>query len=177
MLAGMAFGSRFDIASLREPAVGSRNRGARASASLVALTVLLPIGWFAAFASGIAPWLGQASVSTSSFGLPGGAPFSIIGHNETSSSFGLDTMLLFAGQEFYVRYETELRRGMLLISLGPPTRRAAVTQYRYVRASGAGEIVFAIPKTGIYEIRHDASPDGRGFDLDYRVSWGARPGR
>jgi len=145
---------------------------------LVAVATLLPFGWLATFAAGLTPWLGTASVSTSSFGLPGGSKlFSVIGHDESSSSFGLDTMLLFSGQEFFVRYETEIRRGMLVISFGPPLRTAASTQYRYVRTNGAGEIAFQVSRTGLYEVRHDASPDGRGYDLDYRVSWGARPAR
>jgi hypothetical protein len=140
--------------------------------------MLVPLGWLASFASGLTPWLGTASVSTSSFGLPGvSAPLSVIGHNEMSSSFGLDTMLLIGGQEFFVRYDADIRRGMLVVSLGPPTRRVALTQYRYVRSSGAGEIVFQVQKTGIYTFWHDAMPDGRGYNLDYRVSWGARPSR
>ena len=156
-------------------AVRFSGHGGRIGMAGAALFVAIAI-WLGAYASGAAPWLGYASVKSSSIGA---GPISIIGETGSHATFGLDTFYFFAGQEIVIEYEAEIAAGSLWFHVFRPfdgTLGDGMTHY--VTKSGAGTWTARIPESGLYAINIEPSPArgaGRGWDLSYSVWWGARP--
>ncbi len=134
--------------------------------------------WAALYASGVFPWLGYSWLKRESFGA---GPFSVIGENQAGTSFGLSTLLFLKGQEIVVDYAAEIRAGSLRLyvyDIGKTGQGAGGSHY--VTQTGSGVWTYNVPKTGLYTISIGPSVTqgaGRGFDLSYRVWWGARPAR
>jgi len=99
---------------------------------------------------------------------------------EAGGGFGLKDMLFFEGQTVFADYEVEVEKGSLRIGLldtfGPIGNKPHFVET--VTRSGSGEVIFVIPKTGVYSIYFDGSVlgdgQGGGYDITYSVRWGAR---
>ena len=140
------------------------------------LAVLAAIGlWFAAYFAGLAPWLGYASQSRSSFGV---GPIGIIGENQSGTDMGFDDFLFFAGQEIVIDYDIDVRAGSLWFHVFQPFNgKLGDGATHYVTESSAGTWTMPVREMAIYHITIEGSPTrgpGRGWDLDYKVWWGAR---
>lgn len=97
--------------------------------------------------------------------------------NDTRSGggFGLKHMLFFQGQTFFAKYDAEIREGTLrLVILKALGGKGASHHVDVISSSGAGEMAYRIPETGIYSIQFNGSPSGNGYDIGYSVRWGAR---
>jgi hypothetical protein len=131
--------------------------------------------WLAAYFTGFSPWLGYAWLSRSSFGV---GPIGIIGENGSGTDIGLDEFLFFDGQEIVIDYDVEIRAGSLWFHVFKPfDGRLGDGETHYVTESGAGVWTMPVRETGIYHITIEGSPTrgpGRGWDVDYKVWWGAR---
>jgi hypothetical protein len=131
--------------------------------------------WLAAYFAGLAPWLGYAWLSRSSFGI---GPIGIIGENRSGTDIGFDDFLFFEGQEIVIDYEVDVRAGSLWFHVFQPfDGKLGGGTTHYVTESGAGTWTMPVRETAIYHITIEGSPTrgpGRGWDLDYKVWWGAR---
>lgn len=99
---------------------------------------------------------------------------------KAGGGFGLKYMLFFRGQTFFADYETEVRDGALRIGIiklgGSSNDRPHFAES--ITESGAGEVAYRIPETGLYSIYFNGTvlgnnPNGR-YDVSYSVRWGVR---
>ncbi len=163
--------------SLRLPGVTSSAGGsATRTAFGGVLAVLAAICvWLVLYFTGLAPWLGYAWLTRSSFGA---GPIGIIGENSAGTDIGPKTFLFFQGQEIVIDYDVEIRAGSLWFHVFQPYDGVLGDgRTHYVTKSGAGVWTMKVPETGIYHNTIEGSPvrgAGRGWDLDYTVWWGAR---
>jgi hypothetical protein len=152
----------------------ARRIGWGATALLLAAVVL----WAVLYFTGALPWLGYAWLARDSFG---GGRFRIIGETSAGTTFGLQRFLFLAGQEIVIDYDADIRAGSLWFYVFEPLEAelGAGTSH-YVTESGAGVWTYRVPRTGFYVITIEPSSArgaGSGWDLSYRVWWGARPAR
>lgn len=150
----------------------ARRMGAGAGGLFLAAAVL----WGALYASGVFPWLGYAWLKRDSSGA---GPFSVVGEDQIGTSFGLETFFFVRGQEIVIDYDAEIRAGSLFLYVWDWTKAGqGVGASRFITESGAGIWTYRIPRSGLYKITVEPSTAkgaGGGFDMSYRVWWGARP--
>ena len=104
------------------------------------------------------------------------------GFSSTGNGYALGFKQFYyrAGQEFFAKYDVDIRTGALDIRLrkswapmdGPAFRET-------ILEDGQGEVTFRIPESGFYTARFEGSVLGAdrsasGYDLSYTVTWGAR---
>ncbi len=139
------------------------------------LALLAFLGWGAAYVTGMFPWTGRESATLRSFGA---GKVTMVGNTGNRSAFGFKSFYYLAGQEAVLSYTTDITAGGLRIYL---TRagglRQRISNTKTVDQSGAGEITYIIPKSGLYRwsIRPTVTRGSKGYDLSYSASWGARP--
>ncbi len=139
----------------------------------VGVVGLVVIGWLAAYLSGLAPWLGTMDKSYRN--LPVGG-LTVAGGTSSGTTFGPTAFAFLAGQEVYVDYDIDLRRGAVLINVLEYAGMEHVL-WQTVSTSGSGTVAVRIPRTGLYHI--DIEPTvvggvGQGYDVDISAVWGAR---
>ncbi len=134
--------------------------------------VLFLVLWLTGYFIGLLPWLGYRSASESNFGI---GKLTALGNNKTAFSLGLNTMPLLKGQEFFVNYDTRIKSGELFIELYRPSFFKSGHRTR-ISISGKGQFVTPITVSGLYKLRMRGRVDnkGKGWDLSYSASWGAR---
>jgi hypothetical protein len=150
----------------------TRHLGAGAAALFVG-TLLV---WAVLYFTGALPWLGYAWLKHDSFGA---GPFSVAGEDRMGTSFGLDTFLFFRGQEIVVDYDAAIRTGSLMLYVYDMAKMGqGLGAQHFVTENGSGQWTTRIPRTGLYviSIRPSTAPGNPGgYDMSYRVWWGARP--
>jgi hypothetical protein len=101
--------------------------------------------------------------------------FSGVSRTSYGTGLGFKVMFLRAGQVFTADYDTQLKRGGMLIwfrkAYDPPGSQA-LSRVK-VSQSGSGQIRVPIPETGLYRLMITGTPDGDGYDLSYDLSWRA----
>lgn len=147
---------------------GGRGRGGPVAWLLVAALVCAGIAYFAGFIQ----TLGYETRHETYAGL--------ITSSESSSGFGLKTMVFFEGQTFFASYDAEVRQGSLRIGLLETFGSLGNSPHfvENITRSGSGEVTFQIPKTGLYSAYFEGSVlgtgQGGGYDVAYSLRWGAR---
>jgi hypothetical protein len=142
--------------------------GAWAAVGIIGLAAL----WGFAYGVGLAPWLGfeQRTVRNLAIG-----PLTHAGQSSAGFDVGLKTFLFLEGQEVFVDYDVDIRRGSLLVRVFDETRFEPIL-HTHIVESGTGRISVRIPRTGLYEITLEPSTlkgPGTGYDLTYDATWGA----
>jgi hypothetical protein len=149
--------------------------GKRAGIGAFGVVVAVFVLWAALYVTGLFPWLGYAWLKQESFGA---GPVTIVGEDQAGTSFGPSTFFFLKGQEIVVDYDATIRTGSLWFYVFDLTKAGqAAGSSHYVTQSGSGVWTYRIPRNGLYKISIDASVvkgAGRGYDLSYRVWWGAR---
>ncbi|MCC6469617.1 MAG: hypothetical protein IT563_14940 [Alphaproteobacteria bacterium] len=135
---------------------------------------LLFCAWALLYLTGLFPYLGYKS-NTERFD----SMFDNPSHLGWTAVTGLDawpeTFLLFTGQEVFIDYRVDIRRGSLWLFVRPWASWDFATQER-VTESGHGRLVHRVASTGLYHIvaqPSNARGPGRGYDLTYTATWGA----
>lgn len=145
--------------------------GVLAAAAAIGLVLVL---WVAAYLAGLAPWLGYMDRSIRN--VSAGA-VTIVGDTSSGTEFGPTEFPFLAGQELFVDYDVELRRGALKINVLEYSTFDFVL-WETVTHSGSGTVSVRIPRTGLYSISIEPTVVGaigeRGYDLDISAVWGAR---
>ncbi len=146
------------------------------TARAVLLFVVLAVAWLAAYASGAYPWLGHASWTRRSTSLGG---LTIAGEERMGWETGLDEFLYVRGQEIVIAYDADIRTGSLWFHVFRPfDGLLADGATHYVTKSGSGEWTMPVEETGLYHVTIEPTVvrgAGKGWDLSYSASWGARP--
>jgi hypothetical protein len=146
------------------------------TARAVLFFVVLVAAWLAAYASGAYPWLGHASWTRRSTTLGG---LTIAGEERLGWQSGLDDFLFVRGQEVVIAYEADIRAGSLWFHVFRPLDGLLGDgSTHYVTKSGRGEWTMPVEETGYYHVNIEPTVvrgAGKGWDLSYSVSWGARP--
>lgn len=156
--------------------IGHRQRRGRTALAGGALSLLALGAWALGYATGAFPWIGYAWQKRASWGFD--PPFSIVGSKGYGTSLGLTYFPFFKGQEIVVSYDVEIAEGCLWFYVFRPfVPGTGDGVSHWVGASGAGEWTMRVPDSGIYAIAIKPMPRGRGYDLAYSASWGARPAR
>lgn len=141
-----------------------------------ALFGVLALGWLAAYATGLSPWIGHASLTRRSTALGG---LAIAGEERAGWEGGPDDFWFFRGQEVVIAYEAEIRAGSLRFHVYRPfDGTLGDGPSHHVTESGKGEWTMPVERTGYYHVAIEPSVArgaGRGWDLSYSVKWGARP--
>lgn len=158
----------FDLGSQAVP--GRRLGIGAAGFSLAAISL-----WALVYLSGVSPWLGYAWLKRDTFGA---GPVAIVGENRMGTSYGVSTFVFFKGQEIVVDYNAEIRAGSLRFYVYELAKSGEGAGYsHYVTETGAGAWTYRVPRTGVYVVVIEPSVvrgAGRGYDMSYRVWWGAR---
>jgi hypothetical protein len=147
----------------------------RASLGAIGVVAALFALWALVYFSGAFPWLGYAWLKRDTFGV---GPVTVIGENSAGTTFGVSTFAFFKGQEIVVDYDADIRAGSLrfyVYDMAKSGQGAGLSHY--VTETGAGTWTYGVPQTGIYVIVIEPSVvrgAGRGYDMSYRVWWGAR---
>lgn len=132
--------------------------------------------WSVAYATGVYPWLGQATLTRRSTAL---GRIAIAGEERRGWETGLDDFVFFRGQEVIVEYDVEIRSGSLWFHVFRPFDGVLGDGVgHYVTESGKGRWTMPVEETGYYHVTVEPSPlhgPGIGWDLSYAVRWGARP--
>jgi len=142
--------------------------GAWAAAAIVGLAAL----WGLAYGAGLAPWLGYEQRTVRNIAI---GPLTHAGRASAGFEFGLKTFLFLEGQEVFVDYDVEVRRGSLLVRVFDETRFEHIL-HTHVAESGSGRVAVRIPRTGLYEVTLEPSTiegPGKGYDLTYDATWGS----
>lgn len=144
--------------------------GAITAITVVGLVLIL---WLVAFLSGFAPWLGYKDKTYRNISA---AQITVAGRSSSGIAIGPRTFPFLEGQEVFVDYDVELRRGALLISVFDLAEFEHVL-WQTVTHSGSGTAALRIPRSGLYSISVEPSVVGGvgpGYDLDVSAVWGAR---
>lgn len=158
-------------------ALGEFRLSARQGGVAGALVLLVFLGWGAAYATGIYPWTGRESGTVRSFGA---GKITVIGNQKRVNSMGFKRFYYWAGQEAMLHYSADVRAGGLRIYLAHGGGlRQRVSDTWTISESGSGEFTFVVPQSGFYRwsINPTVTRGGKGYDLSYTASWGARPAR
>ena len=99
------------------------------------------------------------------------------GSTDAGTLIGGSTVFAFERQKIRVDYDVkEIKRGRFYIHVwkawAPPDTKFRWT--RYVKHAGPGVLELTVPKTGLYDVLCDGSPDGNGYDITYTASWAVR---
>jgi hypothetical protein len=143
--------------------------------ALSALALFAVGFWGTGYALGVVPWLGYAAMSerwqSAGVAVPSGS-------TSAGTRFGFDTFLFFKGQEVFVDYTADIRAGSMLLGVyNPLDGNLEDGVWAHVTESGAGVWRVPIKQTGLYKISIAPSVvkgPGRGYDVSYRLAWGAR---
>ena len=136
----------------------------------IALVVVL---WALAYLTGLAPWLGYVDKTHRD---ASGVGLSVAAGTVSGGGFGPTTFAFLEGQEVFVDYDIEIRRGALKIYVFNYDGLEDVL-WQTVTNSGSGTASVRIPETGLYKIVIEPTVvggTGRGYDLDISATWGAR---
>jgi hypothetical protein len=149
--------------------------GKRAGIGAFWVPVAVVLLWVSLYFTGFFPWLGYAWLKQESFGA---GPVTVVGEDQAGTSFGPSTFLFLKGQEIVIDYDATIRTGSLWLYVFDLTKAGqGGGGSHYVTQSGSGVWTYRVPRTGLYKITIDASVvrgAGRGYDMNYRVWWGAR---
>lgn len=133
--------------------------------------------WALLYLTGRFPYLGYKS-NTETFNSMVDNP----SHLGWTTSTGLDawpeTFFFFAGQEVFIEYRVDVRRGSLWLFVRPLASWDSATQER-ITSSGHGRLVHRVVRTGLYYVvaqPSNARGPGRGYDITYTATWGANWG-
>jgi hypothetical protein len=143
--------------------------GAWAVAAILGLAVL----WGFAYGAGLVPWLGYEQRTVRNIAI---GPLTHAGQSSAGFDIGLKTFLFLEGQEVFVDYDLEVRRGSLVVRVFDETRFEHIL-HTHIAESGTGRVAVRIPRTGLYEVTLEPSTiqgPGKGYDLTYDATWGAR---
>lgn len=122
--------------------------------------------WLFAYVSGLYPYLGSAATDNrSSFGQT--TSFS-------ESGFGVETMLLFAGQTAFFEYESTSAESDITLDVKPMMTLGYSPAMQRIRGVAKGTAEFPVATTGLYNFRHEPALGRRYGRTAYSVSWGAR---
>lgn len=100
---------------------------------------------------------------------------------DSGYALGFKQFYYRAGQEFFARYDADIRTGALKIRLMKSW--TPIDQAPHFRETiledGQGEVSFRIPESGFYTAYFEGSvlgadPSTGGYDVSYTVTWGAR---
>ena len=139
----------------------------------VGAIVLIVLLWLGAYLSGLAPWLGYLDKSYRNLSAGG---VEIAGQSVSGGGFGANDFAFLEGQEVYVDYDLDIRRGAVLINVLESAAMEHVL-WQTVTISGSGTASVRIPRTGLYHISIEPTVVGgvgRGYDVDIFATWGAR---
>jgi hypothetical protein len=84
-------------------------------------------------------------------------PLTHAGQSSAGFDVGLKTFLFLEGQEAFVDYDVDIRRGSLLVRVFDETRFEHIL-HTHIAESGTGRISVRIPRTGLYEVSWNRRP-------------------
>lgn len=100
---------------------------------------------------------------------------------DSGYALGFKQFYYRAGQEFFAKYDADIKSGALNIRL--IMSRIPIDQAPHFRETvlegGQGEVRFRIQESGFYTAHFEGSvlgadPSTSGYDVSYTVTWGAR---
>ncbi|MCC7049881.1 MAG: hypothetical protein IT562_24450 [Alphaproteobacteria bacterium] len=148
---------------------------ARRPGSAAGLTLGLLVGvWALLYLTGLFPYLGYKS-NTETFDSMFDNPSHLGWTASTGLDVGPETFLFFAGQEVFIDYRVDVRRGSLWLYVRPYVSWNSATQ-EHITASGHGRLVHRVASTGLYYVvaqPSNARGPGSGYDITYTATWGA----
>jgi hypothetical protein len=141
--------------------MGPERRGMLLTFSVWLVIVPLVL-WLLAYISGLFPYLGYYH-----YGRHG----MLVSYVPT----GLNTMILFKGQEAFIHYEVDSEpgfNGQVAVDIRPWPAIGASLAMQRVSGKQSGTVRVIIPETGLYRFHHAAG--NRLESLSYTVTWGAK---
>jgi hypothetical protein len=127
--------------------------------------------WLFAYGTGFFTTLGWAE------GSEGHNRYGIRLAEETSTT-GLGTMFLFAGQTAWWDYEIETEGGGVRLSIASTPPRPGSIRVENITATGRGRVTLVAPHSGLYSFQYQYVPLAGGFGHQptgatrYSLSWG-----
>ena len=121
--------------------------------------------WAFAYVSTLFPYLG--------WGRAQSAKQSIVKTNVGSMNIGMPYMLLFEGQTAFFDYTSYSEGSRITFDLKPVFSVGYSDQMKRVSGSGSGRVEITVPRTGLYQFRHEPSLTRGDGVTHYDTVWGA----